>query len=265
MFSTFAPGGQVAGFTTTSSAAADQIWYQSLGRSSAAAACEKSTSSDLAAGWTQWAPSWEQWANNSKGGFVCSRQITWLYDSVPPSSSGSGPLTCATGSGAANTCIVGNTGPGGGIVFYVNEAASTGSRYMEAATADIAGTSAWCSITNGVIAGVETIISASSSVIGSGNANTDAMIAGGCTSGAANSVRAYGTATAPAGSWFLPSAAELDQLRSQRAVVGGFTISEYWSSSQSAARFAFAQYFGNGNQYDNFKYTLYNVRPVRAF
>ncbi len=41
MLSTFAPGGQVAGFTTASPAVADQIWYQSVGRASATAACEK--------------------------------------------------------------------------------------------------------------------------------------------------------------------------------------------------------------------------------
>ena len=42
-------------------------------------------------------------------------------------------VTCADGGGAANTCIVGDTGPGGGRVFYVDEMAADGSRYMEAA------------------------------------------------------------------------------------------------------------------------------------
>ena len=257
MLSTFAPGGQVGGFTTAAPAAADQIWYQSVGRASATAPCEKSTATELAAGWTNWAPSWEQWANDSMGGFVCSRQITWAYDTPP--------VSCAAGAGAANTCIVGNTGPGGGIVFYVNEANATGSRYLEAATADLAGTSAWCSITSSVIAGVETSISASSSVIGSGNANTNAMVAGGCTSGAANSARAYGTATAPAGSWFLPSLAELNQLYGQKVVVGGFVAAGYWSSSQYDSSYAWRESFVNGNQGDGLKTNANRVRPVRAF
>ena len=267
MLSTFAPGGQVAGFTTSSPATADQIWYQSVGRASETAACEKSTATDLAVGWTDWAPSWEQWVNGGKGGFVCNRQITWAFDSVPPSSSGSSSVTCAAGAGAAGTCVVGATGPGGGIVFYVNEAAATGSRYMEAATADSSSGIAWCSNTTSLITGVETFTSAGSApVIGSGNTNTDLMVAGGaCTSGAAVSARAYGTATAPAGSWFLPSLSELNALYGQRDVVGGFAAVDYWSSSQVGATFAWTQFFGAFNQGSANKLNAYRVRPVRAF
>ena len=161
--------------------------------------------------------------------------------------------------------MLGNTGPGGGIVFYVNDSAATGSRYMEAATADLA-PSAWCSNTTSVIAGVETITVASASVIGSGKTNTDLMVAGGaCTSGAANSARAYGTATAPAGSWFLPSLAELNQLYVQRTVVGGFGTDTYWSSSQRVENIAWYQWFDGGGQYDLGKGSTLFVRPVRAF
>jgi len=39
-------------------AAADQIWYQSVGRTSATATREKSSLTDLTAGWTDWTPSW---------------------------------------------------------------------------------------------------------------------------------------------------------------------------------------------------------------
>jgi len=258
MLSSFAPGGQIAGFTTASPAVANKIWYQSVGRASETAACEKSTVAELAAGWTQWAPSWEQWVNGGKGGFVCNRHITWAYDTPP--------VSCATGGGAAGTCVVGATGPGGGIVFYVNEANATGSRYMEAATADLAGTHVWCPLPGSLITGVETITVASASVIGSGKTNTDLMVAGGaCTSGAAVSARAYGTATAPAGSWFLPSLSELNALYGQRDVVGGFAAVDYWSSSQFDAPFAWFQNFDRGTQSNGFKDNLMHVRPVRAF
>ena len=251
MLSTFAPGGQVAGFTTASPAAADQIWYQSVGRASATAACEKSTTTELAAGWTDWAPSWDTWVNGGNGGFVCNRHITWAYDTPP--------VSCAAGAGAANTCVLGATGPGGGIVFYVDDSAATGSRYMEAATADLTAI-AWCSITGTAITGTF------GTAIGTGNANTNLMVAGGaCTSGAANSARAYGTATAPAGSWFLPNLFELNQLYVQRTVVGGFAADGYWSSSQFDAPNAWAQSFGNGYQNNGSKVTTLNVRPVRAF
>jgi hypothetical protein len=61
------------------SASADEVWYQSVGRASAEAPCPVSTGTELAAGWTQWSPSWAQWGNQGKGGFVCDRQITWAY------------------------------------------------------------------------------------------------------------------------------------------------------------------------------------------
>jgi hypothetical protein len=263
MLSTFAPGGQVAGFTTASPAVADQIWYQSVGRSSEPAACEKSSTTELAAGWTDWAPSWAKWVNGGKGGFVCNRQITWAFDSVPPSSSGSSSVvTCATGGGAANTCIVGNTGPGGGKVFYVNEANATGSRYLEAAPNTWNGGSAdpgiaWCSNTTSLTVGLF------GTAIGTGKANTDLMVAGGaCTSGAANSAHAY---TGGGVSWFLPSKDELNQLYLQKTVVGGFAAVFYWSSSQTDAISAWSQNFDSGNQVFVDKSDTRDVRPVRAF
>ena len=51
------------------------------------------------------------------------------------------PNPCATGDGKPNTCTVGDIGPGGGKIFYVDEAKPTGSRYMEAIVAGM--TPAW--------------------------------------------------------------------------------------------------------------------------
>ena len=263
MLSTFAPGGQVAGFTTASPASADQIWYQSTGRTGADAPCQKSSTTEFADGWTQWTPSWAKWVNNNTGGFVCNRQITWAFDSVPPSSSGSSSVTCATGGGAAGTCVLGATGPGGGIVFYVNESNATGARYLEAApnTWSGGGTDpgiAWCSNTSTFIAGTF------GTAIGTGKANTDLMVAvGACTTGAANSVRAY---TGGGVSWFLPSKDELNALYTQTAVVGGFAAGSYWSSSQGGDAFvAWNQNFVDGFQSDVTKASTLHVRPVRAF
>ena len=61
-------------------ASADQIWYQSISRASASAACPNSSQADLDAGWSPWSSSWEQWSNGGKCGYVCSRSITWAYD-----------------------------------------------------------------------------------------------------------------------------------------------------------------------------------------
>ena len=254
MLSTFAPGG----LSTASPASADQVWYQSVGRASATAACEKSSTTELAAGWTQWGPSWGRWVNKNTGGFVCDRQITWAFSSGSGSGSGSSSVvTCATGGGAALTCVVGNTGPGGGKVFYVNEANATGARYLEAAPNTWSGGAAdpgiaWCDVQTAI-----TTLTA----IGTGRTNTDNMVAG-CASGAANSVRTY---TGGGVSWFLPSQDELNQLYTERTVVGGFAAAFYWSSSQNDALSAWLQSFGSGLQAIDDKIYTRDVRPVRAF
>jgi hypothetical protein len=279
MLSTFAPGGQVAGFTTASPAMADQVWYQSVGRASATAACEKSTTTELAAGWTNWAPSWAKWVNGGKGGFVCNRQITWAYDTPP--------VSCATGGGAAGTCIVGNTGPGGGIVFYVNEANATGSRYLEAALsgwntgADPA--LEWGVNTGGVDCSTLNIAGAVGTAIGTGLANTTAITTA-CTAAqapAAWAARNYTGGGLATGSWFLPSQLELNQLcryassqvfdaaattcTGSSTPIGGFAADPYWSSSQDAANRAWSQNFDIGIQFNVFKFNALDVRPVRAF
>jgi hypothetical protein len=288
MLSTFAPGGQVAGFTTASPAMADQVWYQSVGRASATAACDKSTVTELAAGWTDWEPSWDTWVNGGKGGFVCNRQITWAFDSVPPSSSGSSSVTCATGAGAANTCVLGATGPGGGIVFYVNDSNATGSRYMEASTADLSSISwttsaATCYASGGTTAnqncqtnnlypgtaGAQTASTTAAVAIGMGAANTTAIIARMNAGSVATNAYAAGLARAYTGGgktdWFLPSKDELNQLYLQKTVVGGFAAAYYWSSSQDYANVAWLQGFVNGFQGNGNKLNALGVRPVRAF
>ncbi len=223
---------------------------------------------------------------------------------VPTSGGGGGgappapapaPVSCAAGGGAANTCVLGNVGPGGGRVFYVNEANTAGSKYLEAAPTDWNGSGAdpgvpWCA-TVSVISGVETIATSAASVIGTGQANTTAIDAGCATTGSAAKRANDYTSPAPNSKtdWFLPSEAELNQLckyaRSYNSsgaalvpavqtgavcdsggtLVGGFAAAGYWSSSQNVASGAWGQDFGNGNQGLGGKSFALRVRPVRAF
>ena len=67
--------------TFAPTASANQTWIQSVGRSSATAPCPADSAAETAAGWTDWTPSWEQWANNGTGGYVCTRSNTWAYES----------------------------------------------------------------------------------------------------------------------------------------------------------------------------------------
>jgi hypothetical protein len=140
-------------------------------------------------------------------------------------------LSCALG----GTCIVGDPGPGGGVVFYValTTFTSTGSlcntecKYMEAAPTGWIVSSAPAGQTNCAIAGSSTVDPkcgwsgnttnssfAAGALIGKGYANTTAIIAqssGGSTAGKAATVsRAYqgGGKT----DWFLPSKDELNQM-----------------------------------------------------
>lgn len=73
---------------TAGPSAADQIWYQGIGRANAAAACPQTSAADGAAGWSAWTPSWAEWANGGKGGYVCTRSVTWAHESNVASDEG---------------------------------------------------------------------------------------------------------------------------------------------------------------------------------
>jgi hypothetical protein len=177
------------------------------------------------------------------------------------------------------TYNVGDTGPGGGIVFYVHQNgtfASPGSdcgsscKYLEAAPSDFIGDDGgddvfeWCSDT-------ESKLNVSETGIGTGMANTTSADAV-CTSGAIQIAADYSNNGKT--DWHLPSKDELNELykyayqlpaRTSRATRPGFLADFYWSSSVHSANFAWTQYFGNGTQHGASKAYSDRVRPVRAF
>ena len=69
-------------FGAAPAASANQVWHQSIGRASAESPCPTTSAEQLAAGWTQWGPTWEKWPNGETGGWTCTRSITWAID--PP-------------------------------------------------------------------------------------------------------------------------------------------------------------------------------------
>jgi hypothetical protein len=181
-------------------------------------------------------------------------------------------LTCAAG----GACSVGDTGPGGGIVFYVAASNFTSSystcnttcRYLEAAPTS--GINAWTDARYAWSGNttVEIGATAPGTAIGRGYANTLAIrdqVSGGNTADrAATKARAYGGPN-NLSDWFLPSKDELNQLYLQREFVGGFVANSYWSSSEYDAGTAWFQSFSNGAQGNGFKSSTFYVRPVRAF
>ncbi len=147
---------------------------------------------------------------------------------------------------------------GGGIIFYID---GTGIHGLISATSDQS---------TGVVPGwgcYGTFIGGTGTGIGTGQANTTAIVNGCSTPGIA--ARICDTLTLNGYTdWFLPSKDELNQMYIQKAVIGGFANYGYWSSSEYDANNAWAQSFLTGNQVDLPKISttlFYHVRAVRAF
>jgi hypothetical protein len=176
-------------------------------------------------------------------------------------------LTCAQG----GTCELGNTGPGGGKVFYVQTPTTAAPwRYMEAAPNTWSGGSAdplikWCSDIVNFVPNLEsgnTTLQHTFISIGAGYTNTQKMLRG-CTFGAANAAAAYNGGGKS--DWHLPSKDELNELYLQKTTVGGFVGFKYWSSSEILKTSVWYQVSGTGVQDGDGKGSLNYVRPVRAF
>jgi hypothetical protein len=176
---------------------------------------------------------------------------------------------CADG----GVCAVGDTGPGGGKVFYVQAsgtfacgaALSSTCKYLEAAPTS--GTAAWTDAPYAWSGNTSEAIGADAqgTAIGTGYRNTQAMVTQSSTADRAGTIaRAY-RGPNNLSDWYLPSKNELNQLYIEKARIGGFSTDWYWSSSEVDATEAWPQYFGNGLQYGYFKTPLVYVRPVRAF
>jgi hypothetical protein len=150
---------------------------------------------------------------------------------------------------------IGDTGPAGGIVFYITGGGLHG---LEAAPADQSSGAAWGCVGT-------TIPGAGGVAVDTGAQNTADILAGCSESGIAARV-ADNYSLNGYDDWFLPSKDELNLLYQQKAVVGGFADDGYWSSTQSISIAAWGQYFGDGDgQFTYYKADAYRVRAVRAF
>lgn len=169
---------------------------------------------------------------------------------------------------ASFTYRVGETGPGGGPIFFVDtKNAYPNFVYLEAAPVDLPAKYAWCSDTSHAIAAVS---GKDAWAVGRGQANTTAMLTA-CTSGAANAAHAYSNNSKI--DWFLPSIKELklmyDNVRgSQGYVANGFPVGYRWSSTGDVDSVAMVQGFFDGFMTStgiNMKSESLFVRPIRAF
>jgi hypothetical protein len=143
---------------------------------------------------------------------------------------------------------------GGGVVFWVD---ATGQHGLIAATADQSTGIRWYNGTN-------TTTNAVRDGIGAGMYNTERIIANqGVGSYAAQLCANY--QGGGYGDWYLPSKYELNLLFQQNTAVGGFTGTDYWSSTEASSSCPWEQYFDGGDQGYYGKVHTYYVRAVRAF
>ena len=178
-------------------------------------------------------------------------------------------------------CSVGETGPGGGIVFYDLGRRDWWGQYLEVAPTNLGSMSWGC---NGIFDGQP------ETGIGFGNTNTaeildvptstnESIEESDCDFAAGRFAAGY--RGGGYSNWFLPSRDELNELckyarqtnqaEGGRAVCSGGTLRSgfeagpYWSSSGGKLNMAWAQNFSNGDQGDDNRSGTYYVVPVRAF
>lgn len=159
---------------------------------------------------------------------------------------------------------IGDKGPAGGLIFYVNDDASLGWRYLEAAPGGQDKQIVWG---KGDKAGTPVNLDTGED-IGSGRANSD-LIAAYAGPGAA--MNAHNLSIAGYTDWFYPSKGELMTMYSElarRGLLGGFERKgRYWSSSidKSNEGCAYAVDFASGGRpWMDMDQALF-VRPIRAF
>ncbi len=161
---------------------------------------------------------------------------------------------------------IGDPGPAGGRIFYVNpNAASDGWTYLEAAPSDLPGDIKWGNTT--------TEVGKTGTGIGTGESNTQEIVtklgSNGGTDYAAKICSEYTVTNNNAvySDWFMPSKDELNELYKQKNTVGGVANSVYWSSSEYSSTHAWVQSLGVGDQFESSKDSKFSrfVRAVRAF
>jgi hypothetical protein len=158
--------------------------------------------------------------------------------------------------------LVGNTGPAGGKIFYVDSTdIYPGFKYLEAAPANASGSSLWVAYGSTYDS---TEMGGTYTAIGSGKANTDTILAADPAAPAAKACKDYNHGGYT--DWFLPSLDELKEIYTHRGVIGTFsTTNKYCSSSERSNNHVWFLDFSTGGWDSNYKSNGYFVRPIRAF
>lgn len=150
----------------------------------------------------------------------------------------------------------------GGIIAYIFVPGDSG--YIAGQTHGLIATSAnqstgshWgCSGTS---------ITGTSTTLGTGLANTTAII-NGCSSSTSAAAICNNLSSGGYSDWYLPSRDELSKLYTNRTLIGGFNNVSYWSSSQAGSTTAWSINFSTGSSSNtSTKTTSMYVRAIRQF
>lgn len=151
----------------------------------------------------------------------------------------------------------------GGIIAYIFQSGDPG--YIEGQTHGIIAATSDQSIGMPWYKGDRTFPSITNREIGTGLANTQAIVnSQGLGYYAAR--LCYDLVVGDYSDWYLPSKNELNKLYLNKIAIGGLGDNYYWSSSESGKETAWAQHLGNGYQNpEQTKMMPYYVRAVRSF
>jgi hypothetical protein len=162
---------------------------------------------------------------------------------------------------ASGTYKVGDTGPGGGIIFYDKGSKTNGWQYLEAAPEDLDGKIAWC-------AGNLKRVDGTNTGLGSGKKNTQLIVNAFTNDGLSGAATACDDYTLNGlDDWFLPSAAELALMYRtlKEKGLGNFQSENYWTSTYDFGSYAYRISFGDGQRVSTWENQAYLVRPIREF
>jgi hypothetical protein len=143
----------------------------------------------------------------------------------------------------------------GGIIFYID---GTGQHGLIAATSDQGTGIAWNN-------GRNIFIGANNTAVGAGEANTEAIISAQGNTGNYAALLCANYTSGGYNNWYLPSRDELNILYRKRNVVGGFSATNYWSSSEVTQGKAWDEEFGGGYKFKDSKSFTLNVRAISSF
>lgn len=156
---------------------------------------------------------------------------------------------------------IGDTGPGGGIIFYDKGTYTNGWRYLEIGPVDAEMSADWGAFSEGIMG--------LSSGIGAGKKNTQLIceyLKGTGETGKAAQLCAelkFGGHN----DWFLPSKEEMSIafVNLKQKKIGEFRNGWYWTSTSARNNYAWYHDFESGRQVAGLKNRLISFRPARSF